>query len=488
MRMSEPLPHRSASGARQGGDDYQHLVAWNRILRGLMSGRRMELVELEAVEAGNVDDVVIHYADQPNEFAQVRYAVDGSSPLNSAYLTRRAAAHGTTMLQKFHASWATLRRDDTPTLMLITNRLADSADPAFSVLDGRTELLVPALIRATPSSPLGQLRAQWAHHLECDDTELADLLSGIRFRLGRPYRAEEELAEDLMSAAGLRSDPSAIRLGIDRVRRWVLEGNRRLTREAVVAGIDELDLATGDPAAVLHVQALLRDPTASEATEALDWVDLYVGDQPAERRVATTSDAYQRVMQPQLDAAAGRLLAAGYGRVLVRGAMRLPAQFAVGAALPKVRNVELVRRQGTEIWKTDTRSEPRPRLREATVVLGQGPDIAVVVGITNDPTDDVVAFARTARLPVDTVFVLEPSGDPADDAVHGAGHAIGVVQAVRDAVRHMLRQHPDATVHLFLSCPGALAMFLGHRWNRVARTVIYEDLKSTYQAAFIVAA
>jgi hypothetical protein len=168
--------------------------------------------------------------------------------------------------------------------------------------------------------------------------------------------------------------------------------------------------------------------------------------------------------------------------------MRLPAQFAVGAALPKVRNVELIRRQGTELWKTDTQREPQPRLREATVVLGQGPDIAVVVGITNDPADDVVAFARTARLPVDTLFVLQPPGNPADDAVHGPGHAIGIVQAVRDAVRHMLRQHPDATIHLFLSCPGALAMFLGHRWNRVARTVIYEDLKSTYQAAFIVAA
>lgn len=90
--MSEPLPRRSAGGARQGGDDYQHLVAWNRILRGLMPGRR----------------------------------------------------------------WAILRRDDVPTLMLITNRLADSADPAFSVLDGRTELLVPASIRATSSSPLGQ--------------------------------------------------------------------------------------------------------------------------------------------------------------------------------------------------------------------------------------------------------------------------------------------------------------------------------------------
>jgi hypothetical protein len=381
-----------------------------------------------------------------------------------------------------------LRSDDNPLLMLITNRLSDSGDPAFSVLDGRTELLVPAMMRATPASPLGQLRTTWASHLDCSEAELTGMLAAIRFRLGRTYRAEEEWAADLMTAAGLKSDGSAIRLGIDRVRRWVLDGNRRLTRDALAAGIDDLDLAAGDPAAVLHVQALLHDPTASEATEVLDWVDLYIGDQPAQRRAVVSPDVYWRVMQPQLDAAAERILAAGAGRVVVRGAMRLPASFAVGAALPRVRNVELLRRQGLELWSTDAPSETAPRLRESVIELGQGDDIAVVVGITNDPTHDVVHFARSCQLPVDIVLALHTPGGPADDAIHGPGHAIGIVQAVRHATRQALRGRPDATVHLFLACPGALAMFLGHRWNRVAPTVIYEDLKDSYQGAFTVAA
>ena len=32
------------------------------------------------------------------------------------------------------------------------------------------------------------------------------------------------------------------------------------------------------------------------------------------------------------------------------------------------------------------------------------------------------------------------------------------------------------TVHLFLAGPMGLALLLGHRWNRVAATVVYEDL------------
>jgi hypothetical protein len=453
-----------------------------------MPGRQLDLVELEAIGAGNVDDVVVRYVDGPSEFAQIRYAVDGSSPLNSDYITRVTASRGTSMLQKFRTSWEMLRNGGSPTLMLITNRLADSSDPAFSALDGRTELLTPALVEAEPSSHLGRLRSEWAGHLGCTDAELAELLSTIRFRVGRPYRAEEEWAADLMLAVGLRSDPQCIRLGIDRVRRWVLEGHRRLTAAAITAGIEELDIAIEDRAAVLHVQALLRDPTASEATEALDWVDLYQGETPAERRATVSEDVYERMMRPQLDGAADRLLAAGHGRIVVRGAMRLPVQFAVGAALPKVRNIELLRRQGPELWASDVPSEPQPQLQVSTVHVGQGEDLAVILGVTNDPTEDVLAFVRSTKLPAAITLTFLPPGGPADDTVRGSGHAIAIVQAVRDATRQMLRDYPGATVHLFLACPGALAMLLGHRWNRVARTVVYEDLKTTYQATFVVIA
>src|SRR6266508_4519852 len=52
---------RSASGARLAGDDYQHLVAWCWTLRALLPGRAIAAIEVEAPDAGNVDDVVLEH-------------------------------------------------------------------------------------------------------------------------------------------------------------------------------------------------------------------------------------------------------------------------------------------------------------------------------------------------------------------------------------------------------------------------------------------
>src|SRR5260221_5058867 len=102
--MANEQHRRSASGARQAGDDFQHLVAWHRILRSLIPGRSLTSIALEAVDAGNVDDVVVRYDDTPDEYTQVRFAVDLRSPLDTTYLQARTKT-GTSMLQKFHSSW-----------------------------------------------------------------------------------------------------------------------------------------------------------------------------------------------------------------------------------------------------------------------------------------------------------------------------------------------------------------------------------------------
>jgi hypothetical protein len=168
--------------------------------------------------------------------------------------------------------------------------------------------------------------------------------------------------------------------------------------------------------------------------------------------------------------------------------MQLSTQFAIGAALPKVRNIELVRRQGPELWATDVTDPTDVTLHDARVDLDQGTDLAVVIGVTNDPTEDVVAFIRQASLPVKVVLTLLPEGGPSDEAVTGASNAIAIARAVREAVRRELRTYKDARVHLFLACPGALAMILGHRWNRVRFTVAYEDVVTSYVPAFSVPA
>ena len=185
--------------------------------------------------------------------------------------------------------------------------------------------------------------------------------------------------------------------------------------------------------------------------------------------------AYEHVMHPELLLAAEAILGVGYGRVIVEGAMRLPAQFVVGSALPKVRNVELVRRQGPGLWRTDDAANGEAALNPDRVPIGQGDDVVVVVGLTNDPSADVARFVRSIGLPVAEMLVLNPVGGSGYEVVTGGGNAVAWVVAVRDAVRAFLGEHPGARIHLFMACPGAVAMFLGHRWNRLATTTVYED-------------
>jgi hypothetical protein len=484
--MNTDYTRRSASAARQSGDEYQHLVAWNRMLRATLPDRQLDSVELEAVAAGNVDDVVLHYGDRPTEYAQVRFAVNIHSPLNSAYLIEKNVPRGTSVLQKFAHSWKTLNPGPLG-MSLITNRAADPKDGALQALDGRSGLLLPILGQGGSGSAAGKARASWSSHLSLSEDELLEMLACLRFQVGRPQDAELETASAYLAAAGLHSEPAAVRAGIDLIRRWVLDGKRRLGVDAVRAGIASLGLQVADPAAILHVQSLLRDPVAREATEALDWVDLYKGEDPASRRKTVRPDTYALTMEPELGGAAIRLLEAGHRRILIRGAFRLPAAFAIGAALPRTRGTVLLREHFTELWSTETAPEGDDRLIVKRSDLGDGADIAVVLGITNDPTEDVTAYLRQGSPSVGALYTICPARVH-DASVAGPGHAVAICQGIRDRVRAALRGRPEARVHLFLACPAALALFLGHRWNRVAPTVTYEDLSPGYAPAFTISA
>ena len=71
-------------------------------------------------------------------------------------------------------------------------------------------------------------------------------------------------------------------------------------------------------------------------------------------------------------------------------------------------------------------------------------------------------------------------------AVTGPEQACALAVGLRDHARHAAHGHPR--VHLFLATPMGLALLLGHRWNRVAPTTVYEDLAALgYEAAFTIA-
>jgi hypothetical protein len=64
--------------------------------------------------------------------------------------------------------------------------------------------------------------------------------------------------------------------------------------------------------------------------------------------------------------------------------------------------------------------------------------------------------------------------------------ANALATGMRDAVRRACRDTDK--IHLFLASPMGLALMLGHRWNRLRTTTVYEDLNHNpvYEAAFTI--
>jgi hypothetical protein len=114
--------------------------------------------------------------------------------------------------------------------------------------------------------------------------------------------------------------------------------------------------------------------------------------------------------------------------------------------------------------------------------------VAIAVAVAADLAEDVLDYLRAAVVPVNRLVVLSVGNGPRDNLVQSPGHACALAIGIRDEARRQARQHPR--VHLFQAGPMGLALLLGHRWNRVAPTVVYEDLGHLggYEPAFHVSA
>lgn len=168
--------------------------------------------------------------------------------------------------------------------------------------------------------------------------------------------------------------------------------------------------------------------------------------------------------------------------VLLRGALRLPCWFALGAALRGVAGFDLAVEYRGGVWAADQR-----RITDRTVniltdeQLGNGPTL-VVVAISTDRTDDVRRTLLSSRHGRLVTLTIEQG--PHQSLLTDPDDALSAAIAVRDWVRANIRSRE---IDLVLMAPAPFAAFFGWSWDRMQETTIYEDLlNGGCEAAFTI--
>jgi hypothetical protein len=472
----------SATGVRIAGDDYQWLHAWRtcmEIVHEQATGNTTNpgiAVGIEEPGVGNGDDVVRHRSQPPHAYIQVKYAVDNRTPVGLTYLDDEK------ILRKLVATHQALTGSGTPVEMrLVTNRLPDPNELLLKDRDGRDGRLLPRAAQGGPNSDRAKARADWANAAGTDEETLLKFLESFHLDIGYDTDRLQQAVSLLMSANGLRSDPAAITLGTGWIQKEVIAGHRRLHLDDITGAIENLHLRTGEPWLTISIATVDHDPVADQAIAAIDWVDRIEGDNPFKKVIPAPPATWDDL---GADIQGLRQAIGLHRRVLITGYFRQATGFYTGCELRAVYGYHIGHQQRDQLWTSDA-SASTFDLTTTTRSLGDGPDLALIVNVSTDATPAVNRWLESQALPIGEVVSMTPTSGTGPNSVPTPEAAQSLAIAIRDTARH--NGPRDGEVHLFLAGPLGLSLLLGHSWNRVATTHVYEHLGGTdYMRAFTI--
>ena len=477
----------SASGARIRGDDYQHLFAWFQVIRAIQVESGIAEIGIEDPEAGNADDVTVYTEDQKHEFYQVKSSVDARETIGLEWLMKPSRTGGQSVVQRFYSLWADGPKECKPKLFLVTNRLATVGDPILRMIDGRNRTVARSLRLADSNSGAGIARKELSEHLQISEKEVLVFLENLCFQLGKSDYDWIEMAKPYMFAASLRHDEEAVAQGVGIVRGWVTAGKRKLTTAELRRAVEPLKCTDDLPAASLLVQAIDRDPMPEAATIVLDWAGLFPGSEPRVRRQPSDKTLWNNQFRPELQKAAQDLRAQGHTNVLVQGYMRLPTWFAAGVELGKTAGFQVASFQGQTPWSSEGRLSEIAVEHVATNV-GVGDGLAIGVALAFDLSIDVLTYLHDQQIDVGEYVCLRPVGGASNQSIRNDAEARKWAYETRDSIRHLVQKYSPSRIHLFLAGPHGAMLLLGHLWDHMPTTQLYEDLGATkgYSPSYLI--
>jgi hypothetical protein len=225
----------------------------------------------------------------------------------------------------------------------------------------------------------------------------------------------------------------------------------------------------------------------TDATASLDWVDRFMGDDARTRRGLKDPREWDTRLRAELRAEIARVRAR-YDHVSIAGQARLPIWFAVGAELSEVSGATVSTTQLGDIWSSDSSPTTSPELVMTDPrAIGTGHETAITIAVSDDITAEVHAFVQRELSAVGAQRTITLATGPNGRAIRDAGEAVALALRIKEMVRDLVRTERSEAIHLFLAMPHGLALLLGHVWDRMPPTQLYEDLTgSAYQPAFLI--
>jgi hypothetical protein len=167
--------------------------------------------------------------------------------------------------------------------------------------------------------------------------------------------------------------------------------------------------------------------------------------------------------------------------VLVRYVARQAITFLVGAYLARSAGYELTFTQRAELWSTEDDDGRDIDVAVDEEDLGLGTELGLAFSVTHGGAGhDAAAFAREVGLPVGAIVSLADAGGSGQQAVQSPAHAAALARALAERAFDLRKERKPSAIHVFLAGPGALAGLLGHRWNMMGRTTVYEHTGLSY--------
>lgn len=483
------------SGARIGGDDYQHLYSWYLLLKLLPEDCAYEHAYVEHPKAGAADDVTLHPKSVkviPSQYYQVKFHVSAAAQYDFEILATVKKPNTTSLIQKLFQSWKSLKKDGPTEIWLVSNWPAAIDFGKFIHEDhGFNDLFHGCGKRSKP----GKARSSWQKHLNSTENEMADFCRDLRLRLGfAGTRDLEEMVDDRMSNNGLKSGPKARAIVMAAIRNIIKEGGakKKITRESLIELVTENGLwaeAKDNPKARLEIHGWVKRKFDGTPTVELDWTEYIDRDT---RRIPDQSE-WQEKLLPQLIKARKTFQHMPDGHYIdFRGKLPLTTVLAVGAAFPEVAGFAFRAEQPTDseinLWRSD--SPPSHLIFDRTLHADneKGDDILIALSISGCGLHDAENYFKEHRDTFSALIYAEPTTGTGSSAIQNAGDAVALANDAKKIIREYRELYRAKNTHVILFAPAGFCLFLGQKLNALGQIVAYErTANGSYQAAVKIA-